>query len=265
MPLSDREYIRGTHPPTCTCVTCCAKRLHHPKARKPSRRKPLTIKLLVPVFVFGFLIIAVGVLLQKPDIPWPIFPKEAIPPSPEAPPINPTPNLPAGPNQNNEIPQEVKIKQIEAQTFELINAYRQTADIPATRWDDKLYELSKAHTQKMASQGELFHSPETSPIAENCFGGQGYYQYTDEKLAKAIVTTWLSSPLHRAWLMHKPICTSVVTIVITPAGQYASWTFWMDEVNQGPELIRKIADEWENETNKEIPWLDWLRSKGYID
>ena len=26
MPLSDRDYVRGNHPPTCTCVDCCEKR-----------------------------------------------------------------------------------------------------------------------------------------------------------------------------------------------------------------------------------------------
>lgn len=27
MPISDRDYVRGSHPPTCTCVDCCRGRL----------------------------------------------------------------------------------------------------------------------------------------------------------------------------------------------------------------------------------------------
>ena len=27
MPLYNRDYIRGNHPPTCTCEDCCEKRL----------------------------------------------------------------------------------------------------------------------------------------------------------------------------------------------------------------------------------------------
>jgi len=30
MPLSDRDYMRGSHPPNCTCTDCCAhRRLRH--------------------------------------------------------------------------------------------------------------------------------------------------------------------------------------------------------------------------------------------
>lgn len=161
--------------------------------------------------------------------------------------------------------QTYDIAQIEMETFNLINLIRLENGLNEFQWDDSLYLLSKAHTQAMAERGELFHSPQTAPYAENCWGGVGYYYFSPEELAEAIVDSWMSSPLHKAWLLHEPLRQTVVSIVITPTGQFASWTFWMSEAGQGPELIRRIYNEWIQETGGNIPWLDWLRLKGYIE
>ena len=156
------------------------------------------------------------------------------------------------------------LSELEREAFRLVNVERECVGVPPTQWDDELYSLSKAHTQEMAERGELFHTPIGASYGENCWGGKGYYHYRDKELARSIVDSWMSSPLHRAWLLHEPIRTSVVSIVLTPDGQYASWTFWTSEVGQGPELIRKIADEWQRETGGNTPWLEWLEMKGYI-
>ncbi len=148
--------------------------------------------------------------------------------------------------------------------FELIDKERMLNGIMPTQWDDELYALSKLHTTAMSDRGELFHSPMDAPIGENAWGGAGYYMYSSDKLAKAMVEGWMSSPLHRAWILHKPIEHSVVTIVVTRNGQYSSWTFWTREVGEGPELVQKIADEWRRETSESIPWIEWLYMKGYL-
>jgi len=142
---------------------------------------------------------------------------------------------------------------------------RKRTGVSATVWDEELYKLSKSHTEEMANRGELFHTPMNASYGENCWGGKGYYSYSGRELARVIVDSWMTSPLHRDWLLHKPIRTSVVSIVLKPDGQYASWTFWTNEVGEGPPLVRKIADEWQRETGGNIPWLEWLEMKGYIE
>lgn len=36
-------------------------------------------------------------------------------------------------------------------------------------------------------------------------------------------------------------------------------------MGEGPELVREIADEWQRETGGTVPWLEWLKTKGYIE
>jgi len=159
--------------------------------------------------------------------------------------------------------QALKIEEAEQEAFRLINTIREEAGIPATKWDDELYELSKQHTQDMANREELFHTPVGSSHGENAWGGTGYYHYRYDELAKVIVGSWMSSPLHEAWLLHAPIKESVVSIVVTPDGQYASWSFWMNTLDRGPELIEKIVREWKS-SGSNLPWIEWLISKGYL-
>ena len=153
----------------------------------------------------------------------------------------------------------------ERETFRLINAERGYAGVPPIEWDDELYKLSKAHTQAMADRGGLFHSAMGASYGENAWGGTGYSRYSSSELAGAIVSSWMSSPLHRAWLLHGSLKSSAVSIVNDDRGQYASWTFWTGEAGEGPELVNKAARLWEAETGGSIPWLDWLDSKGYPD
>ena len=60
MPISDRDYVRGKHPPTCTCKECTNRRLgkltkqSSDKSRKetPRRTKPLSIRSAIPPVFF---------------------------------------------------------------------------------------------------------------------------------------------------------------------------------------------------------------------
>lgn len=171
-----------------------------------------------------------------------------------APPVSPSPT-PTPP------PARLSLSALEEETFKLINMERNAAGLPSTKWDVELYKLSKAHSQAMADRGELFHTPLGASYAENCWMGIGY---SDDMLPKAIVDSWMSSPLHRAWLLHAPIRTSVVSIVKGPNGVYASWTFWMAEVGEGPALVRELSNRWMQETGGSVPWIDWLKMKGYL-
>jgi len=161
------------------------------------------------------------------------------------------------------VTQALKVEEAEHEAFELINAVREDAGVPPTEWNDELYELSKKHTQEMADRGDLFHTPMGAAHGENAWGGKGYYHYRYDELAKVIVGSWMSSPLHEAWLLHAPIKESVVSIVVTSDGQYASWSFWTTNLGGGPALVEKVAREWRNSGSNK-PWIDWLISEGYL-
>jgi len=179
-------------------------------------------------------------------------PVEQVPPQGKPPPPVPTPQ-----------PPNLSVLELEQETFRLINNERERAGISPTRWDDKLYKLSKAHTENMANQGRLFHTPPGASYAENAWGAS-WGGINRVNLAKVIVDSWMSSPLHRAWILHGSLRTSVVSIVDDNRGQYASWTFWTGEAGQGPTLVRELSNQWMRETGGRIPWIDWLRMKGYL-
>jgi len=161
--------------------------------------------------------------------------------------------------------EEQDLLALEKETFRLVNAERENAGVPPTKWDDDLYRLSKAHTEEMADRGELFHTPMGASYGENAWGAS-WGGISRQNLARTIVDSWMSSPLHRAWLLHAPLKTSVVSIVDDNRGQYASWTFWTGEAGTGPPLVKKAYDIWISETGGNIPWLDWLYNiKGYPD
>ena len=161
--------------------------------------------------------------------------------------------------------EEQALLELEKETFRLVNAERGNAGVPPTEWDDELYRLSKAHTEEMADRGELFHTPMGASYGENAWGAS-WGRINRQNIARTIVDSWMYSPLHRAWILHAPLKTSVVSIVDDDRGQYASWTFWTREAGTGPPLVKKAYDMWISETGGNIPWLDWLHNiKGYPD
>jgi hypothetical protein len=60
MPLADRDYIRGSHPPSCTCTECVNRRLGIYKKSKRVRHKPYRVASyiilsLVLIFILGLI------------------------------------------------------------------------------------------------------------------------------------------------------------------------------------------------------------------
>ena len=114
------------------------------------------------------------------------------------------------------------------------------------------------------NKGELFHTPMGASYAENAWGAP-WGGISRQDLANKMVSSWMSSPLHRAWILHVPLKTSVVSIVDNSRGQYASWTFRIVG-DGGPPLIQKAYNMWMSETGGRIPRLTWLYDvKGYPD
>lgn len=159
-------------------------------------------------------------------------------------------------------PSITTIENIEHEAFDMINKERVKAGLQPTSWDASLYKLSKAHTEAMANEGEMFHSPMGSAIGENAWGAS-WGGINRNSLAITMVNGWMSSPLHKAWILHAPIKESVISIVDDKRGQFSSWSFWISKLSSGPELVERIASEWRN-SGSNLDWIPWLQSKGYL-
>ena len=78
MPLSDRDYIKGEHPPTCTCVRCCQSRLWGVRTQeiipasvliKPPKPTDQPQKILIAiVIVFIIIVCIIAVIYLFPDM-----------------------------------------------------------------------------------------------------------------------------------------------------------------------------------------------------
>jgi uncharacterized protein YkwD len=117
------------------------------------------------------------------------------------------------------------IEELEHNVVELVNLIRTDRGSTPLIWDNELYIYSKEHSQDMASQRRLFHTPVGESYAENAWGGEGSTSWT----ASDIVESWMSSPPHRTWLLCPHLQHIAVGIAISDTGMYASWTFWVGE------------------------------------
>jgi len=113
------------------------------------------------------------------------------------------------------------------EVLEKVNAIRTERGSPELQWDSELYEYSLAHAKDMAAQKGLFHSSMYEPFAENAWGGEGSKSWT----AQTIVDSWMSSSMHRTWLLCPNLRHVAVGIAYSPNGMYAAWTFWRSETS----------------------------------
>jgi len=121
------------------------------------------------------------------------------------------------------------IEELEHNVVELVNVIRSDRGSPPLIWDNELYNYSKQHSEDMASQKRLFHTPIDKPYGENAWGGEGPTSWTPSD----IVESWMSSPPHRTWLLCPHLEHIAVGIAISKSGMYASWTFWRSETQDG--------------------------------
>lgn len=124
---------------------------------------------------------------------------------------------------------EGEITAREHEVVDLVNALRAARGSEPLIWDDILYGYSKSHSEDMAKQGQLFHTPIGAPYGENAWGGESS---GDDWSAKEIVDGWMTSPAHRTWLLCPHLKHIAVGIAKSDDGIYASWTFWIDETQE---------------------------------
>ncbi len=189
MPIEDRDYIRGTHPPYCTCKECTARRLGKLRrgsrsGRLPRRRQPNGALLrwvlrLVVVFIllmFGLVVwslwgsqIAVFLtgLSPSPAVTEPLpqgQPTEVPRPTPTLPPVEPAPSLapgavrpPATPTVPSESvkPPEYQHEELLEYALELINKDREANGlVPVTLGDNA---AAQKHAEERLANRYMSH------------------------------------------------------------------------------------------------------------
>jgi uncharacterized protein YkwD len=156
------------------------------------------------------------------------------------------------------------VTRVEHETTKLINEIRSKLGLPITVFDPILYKFSKAHTQNMADAGKIFHSSQEPPLfSEITWGDSGYNGYSASRLANVIVVTWMQKSPDRKWLLHSSIKKSAVSIVNRSNGQYASFTYRIEE-SQLPSTLEGESDIYTRKTGEKVTWPDWLRQEGYL-
>lgn len=147
------------------------------------------------------------------------------------------------PSTQNEGPAN-RIERMKHEVLALVNEERLSRGTSSLVWDDTLSGIADEHSQEMAEQGRLFHSPISAPYAENCWGGSsGSVYYFD---AGDIVNSWMSSDKHRTWLLCPHLKHVGVGIAVSDGGIYASWTFWRNETT--------YEDWWYASGSSPPPW-----------
>jgi len=118
--------------------------------------------------------------------------------------------------------------EIGLEVLEKVNDIRKERSSSELQWDDKLYEYSVTHAQKMAAQKRLFHTSMYESYAENAWGGEGSKNWG----AQDIVNSWMGSKMHRTWLLCPHLEHVAVGVAYSTNGMYAAWTFWRSETTQ---------------------------------
>lgn len=122
-----------------------------------------------------------------------------------------------------------KIEVLEREVVALVNLERSSRNTAPLTWDNELHRIAREHSQEMARQGSLFHSPMDKPYGENCWGGSpGSFYYFG---AGDIVNGWMESPKHRTWLLCPHLKHIAVGIAVSDGAMYVSWTFWRSETS----------------------------------
>ena len=215
MPLSDRDYVRGRHPPACTCVRCTRR-------RKGSWLPPLRLRHRVQNHMrrsIGRLfraavLMAVGAVLALALLP--LFPptmagwvdeaqslvlrfKQRIVAPPRLDParLSETRAKPTVVSQTRSSTEWVS--ELEGQIHVLVNDERRRAALTVLTLDSKLSDVARAHSSDMAMHSFFDHdnpsgqspSSRAANAGYKCFKDYGTY-YT-EGIAENIFQTWLRS------------------------------------------------------------------------
>jgi Cysteine-rich secretory protein family len=98
--------------------------------------------------------------------------------------------------------------------FEQVNLSRARGGLPALKWDAKLAEAARRHTELMAEYGELSHElPAEAEVQVRAFAAGARFSMIAENIAEGDALEdlhygWMHSPPHRANIL-SPILTSI--------------------------------------------------------
>ena len=130
------------------------RRHHYPRVSRPRRSSHV----LAPIIFFGVLLILLGVIVASF---LGVQPLASIKDKVVAAIADPF------------VVDEEEIRTIEHEVVDSVNVIRTERGISLLVWDDTLYGYSKSHSEDMAKQGQLFHTPVGMSYGENIWWGSG--------------------------------------------------------------------------------------------
>jgi uncharacterized protein YkwD len=156
-------------------------------------------------------------------------------PPPPSPTITVTPTIvttpPAQTTMSTQPPNttiSLGITAIQNEVLRLVNLERQSRNAGTLTIDSSLSTIAVAHSGSMAQQGDIFHSDQTEPYAENVWmGSPGMEKRSD--IASIIVNSFMNSPYHRTWLLCPNLKHVGVGILAANNGVFTTWSFWRKE------------------------------------
>ncbi|MBM3942682.1 MAG: CAP domain-containing protein [SAR202 cluster bacterium] len=206
MPLEDRDYMRGKHPPACTCVEC-------ERRRRGSWSPPLSsqgeqysngqswttvlfISLVLLLLGGGFTLFALRSDRTSETLSAPTMPHITS--------ITPVPTIelkatPTAAPKSQQRGSAVWVVDLEGQVHASVNMEREKAGIKVLASDQKLSEIARKHSADMAVNDYRAHENQSgqSPSARATTAGykcrKDYGTYYTDGIAENIFQAWLYS------------------------------------------------------------------------
>lgn len=199
------------HPPACTCVDCSRRR-----RRKRFRLRFNWLRLWQCFIIPTMLVMFISTIsMVAPGFVVKYVPKEL--------------------EFLRILPTHLDLKTAEITIFELVNEERRKEGLPPLKWDERIAEYSRKHSQSMVRVGTLYHNEAKLAIlrlGENAamnyrFAGGfvlppyplglAFYK-TDEGLLSETVEAWMGSAGHRMNILNPDYRYTGVGIAVAEDG-----------------------------------------------
>lgn len=121
--------------------------------------------------------------------------------------------------------------QVEQQMFQLVNAERVKRGIPELKWDDKLQQSARKHTQRLADNRTLSHQFSGEPNVQSRIAETGlHFSASAENVASAtnsedLHVALMTSPGHRANILNPKYTAVGIGVVYSGDTYYATQNF----------------------------------------
>lgn len=140
----------------------------------------------------------------------------------------PPPTDPGEPGGDEETPEERKAAE-EKEVTRLVNVERSKRGLVELEHDDKLTEMARAYSKRMADEGFFDHIDPEGHDPEDRYEAAGLHYYGGQNIARgyddaaAVVDGWMHSPGHKANILRKNIRRIGNGVFFGPEGGRGPW------------------------------------------